>query len=590
MLSLPTAAAPRRPLPLLLVAAGLLLAGCGDNKFGDSLVTPDPAGQPPAEVIADTVAPSDSRIVLPLPEATIAVGDPLTVRVSAADNTALDSVVVVGVARDGTPRYESASRSYDAADVRSDTVSLVLTPRGNEPADTVFLVATTYDRRGNFSSDTIAISLALIRGAVISLENQTDRLVDLTSDGKRVFASNFTRGRVEVLEVGSGARSTFRVGAEPWGLALSPDSATLLIANSGGTNISRVNLNAAALAEDEAQRIYTPNVRLFSVPFSQDSVQMGGGKVSVKVPGSVTEHDYSDRPQFIAQTRGGDIFYSTKPTGSAPDGTLRRRRTDGEIELFVDYADGFVSKTLVILNARDAGLVEGDPNQLGVTSKEGVYVQGVIDTVQARLAALGSETRFVYGLNVESIGLQDTTFVAVSGDHRTVAFGEGAANPGRIMLYQEGAGGLVRSGETRDLVGNSSERVIGLALNSDGTLGAARGQEAYFFTPDLRLQGVGKTGDPTGGIVIHPSHAGYPSTSVATRLSFVSGRDDNGSPYIDVFDTFSFFRRQRVFVRRPVTGPIVAVQPPAGSAAALRLYAIAGSAILQVDLSADDLR
>jgi hypothetical protein len=338
-------------------------------------------------------------------------------------------------------------------------------------------------------------------------------------------------------------------------------------------------------------------VQLFEVPFSRDSVDVidpGTGarrKVSAVVPSSVTEFDYSDRPQFIAQTQGGQLLYSTRPTGTAPDGTIRRRRIDGSIEFFVDYARRNVARTLVIVNARDAGLIEGDPNQLGVLTDEGEFLQGFVDLVEEQLRNRGSRTRFEYFLNVREIGLRDTTFVAVSGDHRQVAFGEGATDPGRIMLFTEGPDSLLaRIGNTRDLVGNTAERIIGLALNRDGTLGAARGREAYFFNRDLRLQGVGLTGEPTGGISLHPEHAGYPGTPAATRLAFVSGVDDNGSPYVDVVDTFSFFRVQRIFVRERITGSVLAVLPPAGSSAVLMLYAVTARGVLELNLTAVDLR
>lgn len=61
-------------------------------------------------------------------------------------------------------------------------------------------------------------------------------------------------------------------------------------------------------------------------------------------------------------------------------------------------------------------------------------------------------------------------------------------------------------------MGNAAERVIGLALKGDGTLGAARGERAYFFDDDLRLGGQTATGvgTPGGGIALHPLDENYP--------------------------------------------------------------------------------
>lgn len=581
------------------VAVALLgaVAACGgDNEFRDNpfgVQQPDPNA--PAAV-QDTIAPSESRVVLPLPDAVVAIGDPLQVRVAVADDVALDSVSVVALgASAGAPTFDREVLRYAPSDtIRSDTALLTLRPSNGQATGAVTLVSTAFDRAGNPRSDTLRISLAAIRGEFVAIENSVDRLVDLVTDGERVFVSNFSRNRVEVLNVGTNARSSFRVGSQPWGLALSPDRSTLYVANSGGTNISVVDLRVA-LQENEARRIQTPNVQLFEVPFSRDSIErvINGQKtkISVQVPSGVTGYDYSDRPQFIAQTSSGDILYSTKPARAAADGTIRRRRANGSVELFLDYAAHDAPGTLIVVNADSVALIEGDPNLLFVRSKEGGRYTGVIDSVAVQLQRDGSETYFDYFRNLKDVGLRDTTFVAVSGDHGTVAFGEGAADLGRVILFRPGTNGdLLRSGNTRDLVNNAAERVIGLALNQDGTLGAARGAEAYFFTPDLRLQGVGVTGEPSGGLAFRPGHSSYPSTPSPSRLAFVSGRDENGSPYIDVLDTFSFFRRTRIFVRRAVTGPLLAVAAPSGSGAVLHLYAIAGPGVLRIDVAPADLQ
>ncbi|HEV2145888.1 MAG TPA: hypothetical protein VGR37_00575 [Longimicrobiaceae bacterium] len=590
----------RRAAPFLAAFALLLLAACGgDNLFAPGTggrTNPGTGGGAGKDTLPPTVA-----ILAPLEDALIAAGDSLTVRVAVADANGLAGLELSGfsVAAGGNvERFARRSITMGSTKdtVRADTVRALLVPTGPAEAARVFVVARITDLAGNTRADTVAITTAIIRGQRIPLEFPRDRIVDMVSDGERLFLSNFTRNRVEVLDLRSGARSSFRVGSQPWGLALSPDSATLYVANSGGTNISVVNLAAGALAEDESRRIQTPNIHLFDVPFTSDSVDVVDEdgrrrKIAAQVPSKVTVFDYSDRPQFIAQTVGGELLYSTVPTGTAPVGTLRRRRTNGVVEMFVDYARRDQTSKMVIVNALDAGLIEGKPNRLALVTREGVRLTGFVDEVRAELLRLGSETRFEYHLNLDDIGLRDTTFVSVSGDHRSVAFGEGAVNPGRIILFREaGDGLLVRSGDTRDLVNNAAERVIGLGLNRDGTLGAARGRQAYFFDPALRLLGVTTTGAPFGGLALHPGHQAYPSTPAASRLAFVPGRDENGSPYLDVLDTFNFFRRTRVFLRDLITGPVVVAPAPAGSGQVLRVYGITADGLLRVDLGAADLQ
>ena len=599
-----------------LLALAATLAACdGENRFKQGITGPEqPDSVPaPAEEVQDTVAPSESRILLPLREEVVAVGDPVSVQVAVGDEAALQSVLVEGFAVSGgslEPRYQPASVVFEEdAAVTRDTVGLSLQPMGDEPAETVLLVATAFDRAGNSTADTIEVSLAKLEGTIIPLENKVDRLVDLASDGRRVFLSNNSRHRIEVLDIATDVQSSFRVGSEPWGLAISPDSTTLYVANSGGTNLSVVDLTQSTLAEDEARRIYTPNLRLFQVPFGEVEVPAkdANGKVifnedgdTVRVtalsPTGVTIKEYSDRPQFVAQTASGLIVYSTRPTGSAPTGTIRTARPlpDGrtKVDIFTQYNSNEVDGQVVVVNADSVRHTRGDKSKLIVwprpSPSPGFAITGYIDEVAAKLREGGYDTRIEYYLDVDQLGLSDTTFVGVSGDHQTIAFGEGARETGRVVLLRQDGNELL--GQTADLVANASERVIGLALNHDGSLGAARGQDAYFFTPDLRLQGIARTGVSSGGVSMHPLHLGYPGTPNASRLAFVSGIDDNGSPYVDVLDTFSFSRRKRIFLREAITGALIVVPAAGRGDVVLHLYGITDGGVLRLDLDGAHLQ
>jgi hypothetical protein len=101
--------------------------------------------------------------------------------------------------------------------------------------------------------------------------------------------------------------------------------------------------------------------------------------------------------------------------------------------------------------------------------------------------------------------------------------------------------------------------VFGLGLNQNGTLGVARGaQAAYYFTPDLRLQGEFRSGvsGGAGGAALHPEHA---STLEAgdRALSFVA----TSSRTIKIIDTAHFFERGEIHIRDNVVGPVRAVMP-----------------------------
>jgi hypothetical protein len=145
-----------------------------------------------------------------------------------------------------------------------------------------------------------------------------------------------------------------------------------------------------------------------------------------------------------------------------------------------------------------------------------------------------------------------------------VAIGEGAvATTGRIILWD--ALNLRPSAaiEVLDLVNNASERVLGVAMNHDGRLGVARGLfGAYFFDPDLRLQGTVAVGAGGGGVALHPLHTVNDDGTqpVGSRLAFIPV----GNRTVEIYDTFNFTRLGRVFVRDPIVGPVRAVLPFAG--------------------------
>ncbi|MFN7530320.1 MAG: hypothetical protein ACK5T7_04350, partial [Gemmatimonas sp.] len=140
----------------------------------------------------------------------------------------------------------------------------------------------------------------------------------------RLYLSNIERNWLEVFNL---ADSTFRapvgVGSRPWGLAAWPrdrDGAmgdTLLVANSGGTNISYVNLNAGVTGR-EVYRYPLPNIMVYSITSTK-------AEGTDQIITQRTAYDFSDRPQYLATTcvaavapgtPCGDVVavYSTTPT------------------------------------------------------------------------------------------------------------------------------------------------------------------------------------------------------------------------------------------------------------------------------------
>lgn len=167
--------------------------------------------------------------------------------------------------------------------------------------------------------------------------------------------------------------------------------------------------------------------------------------------------------------------------------------------------------------------------------------------------------------SVPNLGFHDTTYVSASGDGGWVVFGEGSADPvGRIIMFEAVQDAISSAIEVDDLMVNASETVRGIGLNYDGTLGIARGQDAYFFTTDLRLQGRRVLPPGGAGAVLHPLHANAKSLQNTggvyrpdTHLGFVG----TGDRTIVIIDTFHFFRSGRIFIKDVPAGPLRAVLP-----------------------------
>jgi hypothetical protein len=210
-----------------------------------------------------------------------------------------------------------------------------------------------------------------------------------------------------------------------------------------------------------------------------------------------------------------------------------------------------------------------------------------------------------YRWQLERLAFQDTTFVAASGDREWVAFGEGGTGPGeagRITLWNSSWATIHSRLLVADLVNNASERVTGLDLNHDGSLGSASGDAAsYYWSTDLRLQGSVTKNVPNGaGAVLHPYlpsfTPGMPSSE--KTLSFV-GQADNT---IRILDTTHFTERGQLHIRDLIVGPLRAGPPlptdnggfgsacVGGDCVVVKLYAITdASGVVVVDVRRRDI-
>jgi hypothetical protein len=393
----------------------------------------------------------------------------------------------------------------------------------------------------------------------------------------RLYLSNIERNWLEVYNL---ADSTFRtpisVGSRPWGLAPWPRNRdgvmgdTLLVANSGGTNLSYVDLRQGATGR-EVYRYALPNIIVYSVTTVRSST-------SDQLITQRTVYDFSDRPQYLATSCTGanapgapceDVVavYSTAPTPGQTvpfpnQGTIRWENLSRRAShFFFEHAMGQSSGRSDTLE-----IVRFAANGVGADSTLLPYRQRVFRP---------DGTFYDYSIvaRIDALAFRDTTFVRSSGNFRRAVFGEGGPVRGsRALAYDATRGldpttplpvidrGISRAVDVSDFVANTFARVEGVGINFDGEISAVKGDSTYLFDPTLRLQGILQSRSSRGGLDFHPFNTGPTSTPLRTRLAFVASSE----PVIDVFDTWCYRRIAAVPIRDPIVGPVRATIRPNG--------------------------
>ncbi|MHB1073098.1 MAG: YncE family protein [Gemmatimonadaceae bacterium] len=437
---------------------------------------------------------------------------------------------------------------------------------------------------------------------------------------QRVFVSNTDFNLLEVWSAttDSFAPSGVKVGSFPWGLAFSTqNSAELLVANSGGTNISKVRIDAEPASMAETGRILTRNTYLFVVTESRDETT---GKIKFSAVGPIS---YSDRPQYIAQSRGGRIYYSTRPTTFAPAGTIRwldPSLQQPDPRQVWQYAQGSTSSptTFVLFNVDSLQIYTFGANSpksdilrvwdhpygksTGLVDRADTTVAGVV----AQMIPDSSDVEARNDVNVGALALTDTTFVAISGDKQWVAFGEGntLGAPSRMLLVNDTlqAGGdfnkLYFSPRvtSQDIMENAAEPLFGLALDRTGKLLAAHGRQAYLSAVEqpfhLRLQGKYDSFDSGAGIAFHPLASVDPALPPApgdnSALAFVASA--NGT--IEIVDAYYYRSRGRINTKGNLYGPLrVTGRFPADPPdVVLKLFGMSTRGLVVINVTAGDIR
>ena len=539
--------------------------------------------------------------------------DPSQIRKLGYEMRTLPDSILIG--SDSISRAAGTRRSNDTA---TFTVSYGRQYRGKSAFVTGWaedsLGNRGYTLPSNFTTPQIDARLAkrdttlLVYGVTYPLPTGSlgaDIAIDTNSTRKRVFITDVRQGGVFVWEDSSATRVTpglraskISVGAFPWGMAVDTSGNMLFVANSGGTNIDVVDLNT--LSDLRGQRVQTPSTAVYDVSWSQD---LSTGVLKYSAVSVIT---YSDRPQYIAQSANGNLYFSTRPTSAAPAGTLRRiddpLGTPRTRQVW-QYASALPQK-YTFFNADSVfvykSLASGVSDEIQVCDKEVTTgtnhcssLHVLAEDAMADLAPYPVDVELVPNIDVASLALPDTNFVAAGADGRRIVFGEGATSgrPGRVVTVMDTLGTAYNQAvyskpiQTRDLVNNASDAIFGVAVNSKSDFIAIHGSETFFADSALRLQGKYSTYSNGAGIAFHPDNdSKFAADSVSE--AFVASSDTT----IQVVDSYHFRLRQNLPIRNNLYGALRAwhVFNPS-SDVVLKLYGLTPEGLVVIDVRREDL-
>jgi hypothetical protein len=459
--------------------------------------------------------------------------------------------------------------------------------------------------------------------------NRNGTIADLQVDATRgnIFLSNTSFGRLEVWTKGTSAfdPTGVVVGSQPWGMTFSRTAGakdTMYVANSGGTNLSRVYVGGtpATMKEDLVNRLVTRASYLFKVTEVRDP---STGKIRLTTSAPIL---FSDRPQYVEQSVSGRLYFSTKPTLQAPQGTIRYMSpadSAPDERFILDFAFlGSDPNSYVIANLDDIGVVPAPatsalndlltlcdhPSGTTAVPKCVSSRDGIVATI-AMLRDTVPLTDVDYRVNIDftSLGTTDTTYAAASGDGRWITFGEGNKAPiaRNFALLDDGSGWLKPDGtkdltkytyaspslNILDLMTNASDQIFGVALDKTGKTIGVHGTETAFsdvtYPFTQRLQGKKSTFAKGAGIAFHPNADGRTSPA-DSRLAFVAS--DNGT--IEAVDiAFYDYVRGSLATKFNLYGPLRASLPFPGDPAnvVFKLFGVSSKGLVVVDVTAADL-
>jgi len=377
---------------------------------------------------------------------------------------------------------------------------------------------------------------------------------------KELYLTNTALDEIEVFSLTSNSFvASVPVGSRPVGIALWPHDTlgtygdTVVVANSGGTNLSVVDM----VARREVRRFRLPDYVVETVKTATSS---GGG-----LDLTITVYEFSDRPLYLGMTciTSGSAncanvraVYSTTPTPA--------QSVNGGYVAWADLLTTTPAPHYHMLYEHTNTENTTDSLQI-IAAFDSIPGQQLRDTILG--AGVGAEVA------ISDLLFNDTTFVRNSGDFNHVLIGEGGQVAyARALTYdaRQGLGTINVGGSctvagvplnctgtfdrgvttvyVSDLVVNRAARVTSIATNFNGRTNLVRADSIYAFDFVLRLTGLIQVSGAATGMDFTPAN----NFDAATRGT--GGLGGNGSPNnrlvfaarpdssIDVFDTYFYGR------------------------------------------------
>jgi hypothetical protein len=399
------------------------------------------------------------------------------------------------------------------------------------------------------------------------------------------YLTNILLNQLEVFQVvDTSYGAAIDVGSQPWGIAFWPrdnqgnNADSVIVANSGGTNFSIVDVSAAGRRERRRHRLPS-----FLIQAVGTEIDPANNTIKIKIE----EFDFSDRPQYVGAvcrppvgnscaTGGVYAIYSTTPTPGqtgdfADKGTVRWE----ELNSATPHSHFFWEHAAV------APSPDADSLQILADRGPGNPVDTVLSVAKGIM------------VDLDNLAFYDSTYVRNSGDFTHALIGEGGvAELARAVSYKT-SGALVSTRDTtiivgaqisgptemdlgiapslrvRDFVANTATSVRAIAINYNGLTNMVRADSVYLLDQNLFLAGIIPVGGANAGLDLNFQHnfdpfvGGTPGTSGGAgnpnyRMVFLARSDAN----IDVYDTYFFEKVATIPIRDPIIGPLrVALQP-----------------------------